>query len=414
MKKAFLAFLAIILFTSTVFAFSDVPETHWANKCVTALSNDGIINGYADGSFKPEGTLTRAEFLAMCVRAKYGDLQIPHSENWWQPYLDTAKDENWNIPFDAAEISKPITRKEIALLLRGASVNNGGAQMLCKNVVFTDDKVMAENLPFDMYNSIIWASAKGLVGGYPDGSFKADGNLTRAEAATVIRRLMALNEIAEQNGEIVVFGNDFVIYNLPTKDNNEIISINLFDMSVIDSVKVHQVTRFDSFTAEDFAEYIKGNSTWSVLNSNSKYFWGLSGFYEYDATGKITQITELPVIDYGHDSSDNSFVFITHPAEESHTITTSAITYPVGNAVIRFKSNGEVVTLADENAIKAGTKLEDGTPYLLPIKVHYATGGKVQVVGWYNWGMGDLREEVFEISDNEVYVVIKGAYSGIA
>ena len=414
MKKTFLAFLAIMLLTSTVFAFSDVPETHWANKCVTALSRDSIIKGYADGSFKPTNTLTRAEFLAMCVRVKYGDLQVPHGVNWWQPYFDTANDGKWNLPFDETEISKPITRKEIVSLLRDASVNNGGTQLLSKNVVFNDNEVMAENLPFDMYSSIIWASSRGLVVGYPDGSFKANDNLTRAEAATVIRRLMVLNEIAKKSGEIIVFGNDFAIYNLPTKDNNEIISISLFDMSVIDSVKVDQVTRFDGFNIEDFVAYTKGNSTWSVLNSNSKYFWGLSGFYEYDETGKITQITELPIIDYGYDALSDSFVFITHPAEESYTITTSAITYPVGNAVIRLKTNGEVVTLADETAIKTGTKLSDGTPYLLPVKVHYATGGKVQVVGWYNWGMGDLREEVLEISNNEVHVVIKGSTSGVA
>ena len=79
----------------------------------------------------------------------------------------------------------------------------------------------------------------------------------------------------------------------------------------------------------------------------------------------------------------------------------------MGNAVVRFKANGEIITLADENAIKTGTKLADGTPYLSPVKVHYATGGKVQVVGWYNWGMGDLRVEIFEISESKVFLINK-------
>jgi len=223
-----------------------------------------------------------------------------------------------------------------------------------------------------------------------------------------------LNDVASKKGEIIVFGNDFAIYNLPEKDSNDIISINLFDLSVIDSITMPQISRFKEFTKEDFDGYTAGNGTWAILNSNSKYFWGISGFYEYNSEGEIKQLTEIPVIDYGYDSQDNSFVFITHPAEESHSVTTSAITYPVGNTIVRLKANGEVITLADEDSIKAGTKLTDGTPYLLPIKVHYATGGKVQIVGWYNWGMGDLREEIFEISEKEVFIVIKGTNSGIA
>ena len=51
----------------TVFAagFSDFNSSHWAYEYVLALVNDGTINGYADGTFRPEGTVTRAEFVKM-------------------------------------------------------------------------------------------------------------------------------------------------------------------------------------------------------------------------------------------------------------------------------------------------------------------------------------------------------------
>lgn len=49
--------------------FKDVPETHWAAKAIEELSDKGIINGYEDGSFKPEQPVTRAEVAVMISRA---------------------------------------------------------------------------------------------------------------------------------------------------------------------------------------------------------------------------------------------------------------------------------------------------------------------------------------------------------
>ena len=49
--------------------FKDVPETHWAAKAIEELSDKGIINGYEDGSFKPEQSVTRAEVAVMISRA---------------------------------------------------------------------------------------------------------------------------------------------------------------------------------------------------------------------------------------------------------------------------------------------------------------------------------------------------------
>lgn len=49
--------------------FKDVPDTHWAAKAIEELSEEGIINGYEDGSFKPEQPVTRAEAAVMISRA---------------------------------------------------------------------------------------------------------------------------------------------------------------------------------------------------------------------------------------------------------------------------------------------------------------------------------------------------------
>ena len=48
--------------------FTDVPESHWAFKAIEDLADMGIINGYEDGTFKPDAPVTRAEVATMLDR----------------------------------------------------------------------------------------------------------------------------------------------------------------------------------------------------------------------------------------------------------------------------------------------------------------------------------------------------------
>lgn len=48
--------------------FTDVPESHWAFKAIEDLADMGIINGYEDGTFKPDAPVTRAEVASMLDR----------------------------------------------------------------------------------------------------------------------------------------------------------------------------------------------------------------------------------------------------------------------------------------------------------------------------------------------------------
>lgn len=48
--------------------FTDVPDTHWASGAIEHGANKGYINGYEDGTFRPSGNITRAEFCAIVAR----------------------------------------------------------------------------------------------------------------------------------------------------------------------------------------------------------------------------------------------------------------------------------------------------------------------------------------------------------
>ena len=75
--------------------YTDVPADAWYNNAVSTLTNAGIIDGYEDGTFKPNGNITRAEFATIAVRffeATYeGENLFPDiAGHWAQDYINEA------------------------------------------------------------------------------------------------------------------------------------------------------------------------------------------------------------------------------------------------------------------------------------------------------------------------------------
>jgi hypothetical protein len=61
--------LAFTLAPVMAFQFPDVSVDHWAAKQIDILSDEGVIVGYPDGTFKPDENVTRAEFASMAIKA---------------------------------------------------------------------------------------------------------------------------------------------------------------------------------------------------------------------------------------------------------------------------------------------------------------------------------------------------------
>lgn len=108
--------------------FSDVSDGQWHNKAISTMAKLGIVKGRRADSFDPDASITRAEFAAICARFS----------------------------------TKP--------------VENSGS--------FSDiSGHWAEN-------EIERAAAFGWISGYPDGTFRPDARITRAEAMTMINRVL--------------------------------------------------------------------------------------------------------------------------------------------------------------------------------------------------------------------------------
>ena len=154
------------------------------------------VNGYPDGTVQPEGNITRAEVAAILYRVmdakcveKYATDKNTFADvdafKWYNTYISTLA--NAGVIVDSANgyfrPDEAITRAELAAMIaQFAKVD------LTKSVSFND--VLANHWAS---KEIAIAAKMGWINGYPDGSFRPDATITRAEMITMINR--ALNRV---------------------------------------------------------------------------------------------------------------------------------------------------------------------------------------------------------------------------
>ena len=95
-------------------AYSDVPEWEWYQPYVTELSAQGVISGYEDGTFRPDGTVTWGEALKLILLAAGQGSQPATDVHWAGGYLNLAL--QWGIlPVGPHyDLDAPITRQQVA------------------------------------------------------------------------------------------------------------------------------------------------------------------------------------------------------------------------------------------------------------------------------------------------------------
>ncbi|MFH1361845.1 MAG: S-layer homology domain-containing protein, partial [bacterium] len=93
--------------------FTDVPETHWANKYIAYGVSSGLVTGYPDGTFKPNKTLTRAEGIT--IFARYANLSSEAEATNALPFVDLAENfwaNKYIIAADKAGLLKYLENKQ--------------------------------------------------------------------------------------------------------------------------------------------------------------------------------------------------------------------------------------------------------------------------------------------------------------
>lgn len=158
--------------------FKDIAG-HWAKSSVETAIKKGYVDGYEDLTFKPEISVSRAEFIKMAVTA----LNLPVTgettgSKWYVPFATAAATLGIykGSDFSLDDMNQPMTRMELArVALRSA------------NKDYQDPKAIT-NDPSIMYN----ATKMGLIQGLSGGALGVDEVTTRAQSVTIIERILSV------------------------------------------------------------------------------------------------------------------------------------------------------------------------------------------------------------------------------
>jgi CSLREA domain-containing protein len=174
--------------------FTDVGSSHWAFGYIEAIAEAGLTVGYPDGTYRPTNQVTRAEMAVFLLVAKHGsgyappaaDGSHPFSDivgHWAEAWIEQLYDEGMTVgyPDGTYRPGNQVTRAEMAVLLLVAKNGSG----------YTPPAANGSHPFSDIAGH--WANAwieqlydEGITAGYPDGTFRPDNPVTRAEMAVFL------------------------------------------------------------------------------------------------------------------------------------------------------------------------------------------------------------------------------------
>ena len=106
--------------------FTDVKKTDWYYSAVNAMSEHGTIEGYSDGSFKPDNNITRAELVTMLIRGHEEKfVGVPYNvvfaNRWYADFIYTAYQNKYINGYEdnTFKPDAPITRAETVKIING-------------------------------------------------------------------------------------------------------------------------------------------------------------------------------------------------------------------------------------------------------------------------------------------------------
>ncbi len=178
---------------ATIVDFDDTKD-HWARTYIGSLAGRGIVDGMGNNLFEPEGTLTRAQFLAMLAKSLYnidvaaakpaGFSDVGESD-WYYGYVNWGF-ENGIVNGVSEESFAPdskITREQMAVMLCNFANYLGLAiPQTASEAQFTDSEAIS-SWSTDYVRTVVGG---GIMNGMSDGSFSPQSTATRAQAAKVI------------------------------------------------------------------------------------------------------------------------------------------------------------------------------------------------------------------------------------
>lgn len=282
-KKRCMAFavsmsvLCSVPFNTQVFAAPSDISGHWAENIINDWTSQGYISGYPDGTFKPDNSISRTEFVTLVNKAfnysnqaniSFSDVNIGYwGYNEIQKgvaggYISGNSDGTFNP-------DGQVTRQEAAVMLsrvKGLTENENAA----------NSYVDSQNVASWAKSYVGGVSNAEIMQGFPDGSFRPTNSMTRAEAVTSIDKAFSsvLGNQPNSLPNVGVTRTTTAATNTSSSSNNRTLSTNITNRTTSkDDVILEQTTLSDRTIKGDLiipSSMSSRNITLKNLNINGR------------------------------------------------------------------------------------------------------------------------------------------------
>ena len=193
MFKKFLPYVIILLLSILAVSYpvkaeaglTDINDESWYSGFVNDLVGIGVINGFPDGTFRPDDLLDADQFIKMTVTAL--GLNPGNGTNYWaSTYIECAEQKGLLVNSQIKNYKKPLPRGEIVCIIS-------------KALDLLNEKIEIEACGlYDLYGytpenyvpHVLKTYNAGIIIGYPDNTFRYEKYINRAEACAVIHKLV--------------------------------------------------------------------------------------------------------------------------------------------------------------------------------------------------------------------------------
>jgi len=185
-------------------SFTDSKD-HWGSEYIHFLASRGVANGVGDNSFRPDTSLTRAQYvtflagLAMEDAAQYSNDEFSDVKKgeWYYPYIAWAASNGVvsGMGDGTFQPNNKITREQLAQMTISFFRYMG---METKGIRTQADFSDAASISGWAQSAVGLCQGVGVINGFPNGTFAPQNNATRAEAATMCSRIVSYGLVMPQ------------------------------------------------------------------------------------------------------------------------------------------------------------------------------------------------------------------------
>ena len=185
---------------SQAIEFSDLDGFGWAQDAIYSLCEMNVLSGEGNSIFNPAGNITREQTAKIIVSA-YGIEKNTNDDTmfadcdktqWYHTYVQIAKEAGLvnGVSGDTFGVGQSITRQDFCVIIERAISVLGYSLEETKSITFTDE----DEISTYAQEAVSLLASAGVISGYEDGRFMPQSSITRAEAAVVMNKVLALTK----------------------------------------------------------------------------------------------------------------------------------------------------------------------------------------------------------------------------